>query len=350
MLDVHIIGGGPCGAIAAIEAARLGKNVLVSEEHKKPGGKPCSCLLSLSGLQTLTGHLAWKESVENEAYGADIYFSGKKMTVERRTPVAAICDRDRFDQLCMEAAENEGVKIEYGKRVIGNYRPNNIIGADGANSSTAAFFGFPGIKRFIGTIQGEVRADWDEKKVKAFLSRDYPGFLGWIVPRGGRRFEVGCGVRLPNNAKSAFEKLEKRLGVSAANKKMSIIPAEPRPTAAKRAGRYDVRLAGDSAGQAKATTGGGILFGSWCARMAAKASSPLAYEIAWRMTCGKELFLHGVIRKILDTMDDQKLERFAGRMMENGMQSFLENDCDMEHASKLFAIAVKKPGMLLSLF
>jgi len=350
MTDLHIIGGGPCGSIAAIKAVRLGKNVLLSEEHKTAGGKPCSGLLSLQGLKTLEKYFSWKESVENELYGADIYFNNEVISVERKTPVAAVCNRDAFDRLCIRAAENEGARVEYGKRIVGLYRSKSVIGADGANSATANVFGFPPIKKFVCTMQGEAKAGWDEKKVSVFLSSEYPGFLGWVLPRGAKRFEIGCGVKLPNNPKTAFENLEKRLGVKATNKKAFIIPVKPRSTAAKKCAGYDVRLVGDAAGQAKPTTGGGILFGAWCAELAASAATPLGYEIGWRKQYFTELFFHGTIRNLLDSMDDKKLENFAKRIKKRDIKTFLENECDMEHASKVFVLAIKKPAVLLDLF
>ena len=42
MFDVHVIGAGPAGSVAALAAARAGRNVLMSEEHTV-AGKPMQC-------------------------------------------------------------------------------------------------------------------------------------------------------------------------------------------------------------------------------------------------------------------------------------------------------------------
>lgn len=349
MTDVHVIGAGPTGSVAAIVCARNGKSVLVSEEHKSAGGKVCTGLFSASGLKTIERYFSWKESVQNEIYGAEIYFNEEKIIIEKRSPVAFVCDRDSFDRQAASAAEDEGALVEYGKRVVGNYPAYNIIAADGALSSTASFFNFPKITKFVGAIKGEVRASWDERLVKVFFSSAFPGFLGWAVPRGDRTFEIGCGVVLPNRPAEAFARLEKMLGVRSTSKKAAVIPLRPRKKTAAIIGKYDVRLVGDAAGQVKAISGGGVIFGSWCAEIAASASTPLNYEIGWRFKYGQELLIHRLIRKFLDSIDDKRLSNFGRKLRESNASSFIEENGDMEYASSLLFNIFKKPSLLLTL-
>ena len=171
-------------------------------------------------------------------------------------------------------------------------------------------------------------------------------FFGWLIPRGERRFEIGCGVRLPENPMAAFERLKKRAGVSSAeNVRGSIIPAEARPLTALNNGR-NVMLVGDAAGQTKATTGGGVLFGAWCAELAGRNPEPLRYEMEWRMKYGNELFLHGVVRKFLNRLDDKQLTSMGRRLSESGFDSFLEEHGEMDVVSKMAIRLILRPYLL----
>ena len=67
------------------------------------------------------------------------------------------------------------------------------------------------------------------------------------------------------------------------------------------AGKRAILLAGDAAGQVKATTGGGIFFGASCGKIAGKYSSePEKYEQEWRRAYGLDLALHRKLRTALD--------------------------------------------------
>jgi len=347
MADIHIIGAGPSGSIAAISAARKGYNVLVSEEHEKAGGKPCSGLFSASGLKTLEEYFDWKKAVNTEIYGAEIHLGRSIIKVRKRSPVAYACDRNKFDRLLADAAGSEGARIEYGNRIRGDFKASKVIGADGANSYVARHFRFPRLQRFIGTMHGEVIGEWNEKMVQVFVSSDFPGFFGWVIPRGGNRFEIGCGVELPENPMAAFERLKRKINANkVSDVRGSIIPVKAREKTAMVKNSYGVMLVGDAAGQTKATTGGGVLFGAWCAEIAGKTADPISYEMGWRMKYGNELLLHRVVRKFLNTLDDEKLTSLGQKLSEKNFDAFLEEHGEMDVLSKTAIQLILRPYLL----
>jgi flavin-dependent dehydrogenase len=64
---------------------------------------------------------------------------------------------------------------------------------------------------------------------------------------------------------------------------------------------YNILLAGDAAGQVKATTGGGIFFGASCGIIAGKNfTSPSAYEREWKSQFGVDLSMHRHFRSALN--------------------------------------------------
>jgi geranylgeranyl reductase family protein len=355
VFDVHIIGAGPSGCIAALSAVRAGYRAIVSEEHAFAGGKPCSGLFSASGLRTLEDYIDWKDVVENPIYGADIHLGKSMVSVRRKTPAAYACDRAAFDRLLASAAENQGAKVEYGKRIEGSFTAGKIIGADGVNSATAEHFKFPKIKHFVSALKAEAEGDWDEQIVQVFMSSSFSGFFGWIIPRGKKRFEIGCGVELPGNPKKAFEQLLRDAACkNVKNQTACIIPIEAREKTAMRVGnardsanRMDVLLVGDAAGQVKPTSGGGVLFGSWCAEIAGRTLDPFRYELEWKAKYGKELLLHGAARKILNRLDDNSLTSLGKRLGNKKVSSFLESHGEMDIVSRMLLQLVLNPHVLL---
>src|SRR3989338_5669896 len=115
MFDLHVIGAGPTGSVAALAAARKGQKVLMSEEHLR-AGEPmhCSGLFSKSGLESLGDFFDYRKLIINDIYGAVIDFAGEKIEIKTKDPIAYVCDRAKLDATIANNAEKEGVKIEYG--------------------------------------------------------------------------------------------------------------------------------------------------------------------------------------------------------------------------------------------
>ena len=81
----------------------------------------------------------------------------------------------------------------------------------------------------------------------------------------------------------------------------AVIPTSVRAKTAMRTGKKCVLLAGDAAGQVKATTGGGVFFGASCGYLSGKFSGePEKYEREWRAQYGLDLALHRKLRAVMD--------------------------------------------------
>jgi len=346
--DVHIIGAGPAGCITAINALKAGYDVLISEEHGPEdfGRKSCSGLFSISGLETLKKYINYKKFIINEIRGANIFFNDVLFKVRRNEPVACVCDRAGFDKELATNAESIGVKIFYNERIKGQFRSKNIIGADGANSVVAAHFGFPRICRYVITLQKIIEHRKEESDiVDVFLSSKIPGFFGWAIPQNEERVEIGVGVESPNNVREAWNYLLKINGVKAENPNGCVIPVEMRARAGKEICGKNIILVGDAAGQVKASTGGGVLFGAWCAEIAGRnATKPRWYDLEWRARFGHELVLHRKIRDYINNLDDRQLSEMGKRLNDLSINDYLEKYGDMDRPSKLI-----KPEILIYL-
>ncbi|MEW6035748.1 MAG: NAD(P)/FAD-dependent oxidoreductase [Candidatus Micrarchaeota archaeon] len=351
MAKIHVVGAGPAGSIAAISACRSGHDVIVSEEHAVSGlPENCSGLFSKDGLESLSGFMDYKRFVIRQMRGADIYLAGEKLAIRRDEAVGFVCDRAAIDQELAARAEAEGAAVNFGERVTDSFRSDNIIGADGPLSSVARHFRFPKIARYAATLQATVPYRAAEPDiVEVFLSQSmFPGFFGWVIPHDEYCAELGVGVAMGQDLQEAWRGLLRRKGVPAALVKPrgASIPISVRRKTGIRAGRKNILLAGDAAGQVKATTGGGVIFGGNCAALAGKlATDPERYEREWRSRFGLDLSIHSALRTYLAGLGDAQLASLGRRLKKLNLDGYLSGHGHMDRPTRMI-----KPGLFKHIF
>lgn len=367
MYDVHVVGAGPAGSVCARECARRGLRVLLSEEHEKVGEPvQCSGLISKAGLDSLG--VDYSRAVLWSIRGARIFSpSMEEMRIGDGGVRAQVVDRGRLDSLLAESAEREGVELEKGKRVVrADLNGRFVVGADGVGSCVARWSGFPEISEFVIGMQ----ADYEEARIeepdylKAYFSNArFPGFFGWAIPLGRDSVRVGMGVywrkgeaRPPVDARFQEFLRSKRVAeiLDGARKRSQLAGCIP-VRARERSAEGRTLLVGDAAGQVKATTGGGVVFGTVAARIAAEAIAgggdaaagsaadavarggdvAANYERSWRGKLGKDLELHWRIRGALNRMPDWQMSGIfsAAKMM--GLEGFLNSHGDMDRPERM---------------
>jgi flavin-dependent dehydrogenase len=349
MFDLHVVGAGPAGSIAALSAIRHHNfNVLVSEEHQSAGVPAhCSGLFSKDGLLSLSDFFDYRKFVINSIRGAIFNLAGEEFVVATRNDIAYVCARQLIDKELAAAAEKEGAKIDYHSRITDKFAAKNIIGADGANSSVASYFRFPKIRKFVLTQRAILKYEAENKHmVEVFLSNKIPGFFGWIIPHNESFAEFGCGVLLPNNARNAFMFLLHIKGIKKVPKITSaIIPIALREKTSGSFNGKNVLLVGDAAGQTKASTGGGVIFGASCARYAGKyANNPFFYEIAWRRRYYLDLYIHSLIHEFYSRRSDEELRAISKKIKEKRLDKYLSLHGHMDKPTKII-----KPALLIHL-
>ncbi|MBI5046170.1 NAD(P)/FAD-dependent oxidoreductase [Candidatus Micrarchaeota archaeon] len=360
-MKVHVVGAGPAGSISAITALRNGHEVIVSEDHPKSGTpENCSGLFSQAGLETLASYVNYKPFIVNPINGADIYFVDQKISIRRSSPVGYVCSRHSLDESLAQKASEEGAKINYGERITDRFHADNIIGADGPLSSVARYFGFKKINKHASTLQSIVRYSCeDSHAVEVYLSNEkFPGFFAWIIPHDEYTAEFGVGVELPHRAINAWNALLKLKGVSTngfnnssdkINPKGAVIPLSVRSRTGKQIKNNknvrNVILVGDAAGQVKATTGGGVIFGGNCAKLAGKHfNNPLRYEVEWRARYGADLAIHSKVHNYVAGLSDSQLSAFGKRLNKMNLGEFLSKNGHMDRPTKMI-----RPSLLLHL-
>jgi flavin-dependent dehydrogenase len=255
----------------------------------------------------------YSKAAINEIKSAKIVCGSQSIEIKPKEETALLISRKEFDHLAAQRFEQEGGKLELGRKVARDFAADCVIGADGPASLVAERFGFPKIRSYVASMQGDFAYECDDaRQTELYLSsRDFPGFFGWVIPKNESEAKIGLGVSLPGHHPLAhYRRFLARLGVKAkpSHEFSAVIPTSVRRKTAMRAGSRSILLAGDAAGQVKATTGGGVFFGASCGFLAGSlAGEPEKYEKEWRASYGIDLMMHRKMRTLLDFTGGQPL-------------------------------------------
>ncbi|MEW5955192.1 MAG: NAD(P)/FAD-dependent oxidoreductase [Candidatus Micrarchaeota archaeon] len=347
--EATVVGASIAGCVCARELATGGVETLVLEEHSKPGkfGK-CTAIVSKRGLD-LTG-VRYKKTILNQVSGADFWAGSNCFSVRSPRTQAMVLNRQAFDEQAAAQAVDAGAEIKFNKRVASlDYASKVILGADGAASAVARLAHFPEIpsNKFVLGWEAEYSkaSVSDSAKVDIFLEPDFKGFFGWMVPCGENSARIGFAT----SDFASINKGKKRLAqlprvketIEAKSKAMRVFTAVIPLAVRKRTQKDNVLLVGDAAGQVKATTGGGIVFGSLCAKTAAECvarhlheETPLDYENNWRARYGTTLGLHSLLREAINATPNSLLKIKLAAASALGLGKLVERFADMDFVLK----------------
>jgi digeranylgeranylglycerophospholipid reductase len=382
---IIVVGGGPCGSYAAYTAAKLGAEVLVCEEHEEIGApKHCAGHLNISSLRRL-GLRVPRRAVENEIRGAVfISPSGKQFVLRCRAPVTYVVNRELFDKHLAELATKAGVKYRFksgvkslildsgsvkGVALNGEERveANVVIDAEGCSSKLLKKTGLNGLEgsMMVKGSQAEVDCveDVEEDMVEVYLgSKAAPGFFAWIIPRKDGSAKVGLATESGDPRKYLRRFMEKHPVASEKLKKSrtTSISFHPIPLAGPIPKTYSdgFLVVGDAASQVKPTTGGGVIFGLTCARVAGEVAYEAVkmqdfseaflsrYQSRWKRLVGFELAAMLRMRRMLNSLSDSRIDGMIELCRKLGVDSVLEKAGDLDFQGRSLIPMIKYPGAL----
>jgi digeranylgeranylglycerophospholipid reductase len=296
-MDVAIIGAGPVGLTCAYELAKEGQRVTVYEEHARIG-RPVQC----TGIVTssIKGLAPFKESVVNRLSKVRIT-AGRSMVELPAKDL--VLDREAFDRNLAERAETL-VKIEIGKRLSVVPEADAVIGADGPDSFVRKIINPGHVPRYLVGKQAVVKGSFERDVFEVYLGSVAPGFFAWVVPEDDTTARIG--VAASKNTEDAFRKFMGTLNARPISYQAGLIPIHDPRIRIMRGNSY---IVGDAALQVKATTGGGLVPGLRSAKILADClNHGGSYQSRCRLSVGKELLAHLMLRRMLDKFTDPDYE------------------------------------------
>lgn len=325
--DILIVGSGPAGATAALEAAKKDVNVLLIDK-KKSIGTPVQCAEYIPKL--LRNEIAIPDScIAQEIIGMKTFVNQKEVS-ETKSP-GYILHRDVFDKMLSSKAEDDGVILKTNAECISKddnniiikekgikkkIIPKVIIGADGPRSIIGKWIESCN-KEFVWGLQYTVPLVHAMNYTHVYFKNDFFGGYGWVFPKGSAA-NVGIGVKtglkdidydsLVKILENFLNDLVKKNMIinDPLIKTMGFIPAG----GPVRTVKENMLLVGDAAGHTHPITGGGIpqavicgkIAGSIAADALQKGISTLKeYEKQWFSVYGSELQRATMRRKFLET-------------------------------------------------
>jgi geranylgeranyl reductase family protein len=293
VVDVAVVGAGPAGSSAAIEAARAGAITLILDRAEFPRYKTCGGGLIGPTLRSLPAGL--EIPVKQEILGATFTNKGRGAK-NRQTgkPALVLVDRAEFDHALLRRAIDEGAVTQLGTAVSavredrdavtlttaqGQVQARYVIGADGSASRIARHVGVSlsqvdlGLEAEVdgadaaGKWQGRIHLDWGP----------LAGSYGWVFPKG-RILTVGVIARKgsPDETRKYLARFIRERGLDDCQVVRESGHLTRCRTPDSPLGRGRVLVCGDAAGLLEPWTREGISFavrsGTMAGQVAAKAA------------------------------------------------------------------------------
>jgi digeranylgeranylglycerophospholipid reductase len=353
LLDAAIIGGGPVGSRVAVQLAEMGHEVAVFEKRANIGQK--SCCTGIISEECVCRFDIPVSVIYRQINCAKLYSpSGEFVRVVKPGSGASILNRSSFDRIMAARAQTKGVKyyldatVEHVSfkpdGVLLKYSQNSdiqeveagvVVLAAGFNSHLLKHLGLGGFDYYTTGAQAEVEINELGDAEVYFDQELAPGYFAWLVPTANNRCLAGLMSRRSpgKRLREWLNKLELNKRVQP-NKHVIRYSGIPLKTLSR---TYSERLlvVGDSAGQVKPTTGGGIYFGLLCADIAAEIlhkafldgdfsiSSLSAYQRKWQKKLGHELRVEYLARRFYERLNNEQIEGIFERLKTRGFLDYL---------------------------
>lgn len=374
--DCCIVGASIAGNYLTYLLSKLNLKIAVLESHKEIGIPfQCAGIVSqkLSQLIKLP-----KEIVLNRVKMAKIVNSSGKYISLSGDEYPYIIDRIALDRLYYKKIKDnpniayylgESYKsfqycIKNGKKSVlietsnRKLRARMLIGCDGPLSSVGKQLNVK--NKVLYASQIRIKASFNEDEAAMYFNPQWKHLFGWIVPEGNQIFRIG--IAAAKNVNNCFKSYLEKLNIDIDKKidqQGGIIPYG----IMNKSSFDNILLLGDSAGQVKATTGGGIVmlltaarYASDCVRLCFKNENyskgfiKKYYEKPCSRTIGRELKLHYLIRLILERFKDKDFEKFFKIIKENNIEHMITLYGDMDFPKALVIKLLRKRTVLSFFF
>lgn len=366
--DVAVVGAGPVGSTVARYVADEGYDVVMLE-RKRSIGIPLQCA-GLLGKKIKSMNILPQEYILNEVYGAYLHSpSNNMLKVSRKDPEAYVIDRVGYDKFLAEQAVDSGVEILLNHKVGGlniktgdvqvsnvnkSFKAEIVIGADGHSSCISEKFNPQSKSVMAAQYLLDMGADvFDPDNVHIYANANIsPGFL-WIIPITKSLVRIGLFANMDYNGLNMV--LKEFIRSDDSYKRAKIIKKYhgfiPNYDSKKALVSGRTILLGDAASQVKPTTGGGLMIGFECAKMASTTISKALqmedhsilkeYENNYKKRFKSELRLQLEVQKIFESLTNEDLDQMFLKLKEGNAEDLISKYGDMDTQSTLIKEMIK---------
>jgi len=365
-----------------------GVSVAIFEEHPEIGyPSHCSGHVGIESFKRYNPNLP-SNLIENEIRGAILNApNGERLILQRTTPVTWVINRAEYDRYLASLAAKKGAALNLNSRINGIKRVDNrlrlslrdaevsckmVIDAGGCGAPVSRYANIfrRDNRQFINSAQVHVEdiAELDPDFVEIYFGQQFaPGFFAWVIPRRDGSAKVGLAVAPRSNIRLHFQRFLKKHPVVASRLRRAKFVTTPRyhpiPISGARDRTYSDGLivVGDAASQVKPTTGGGIVFGLACGKLAGKTAANAilngnttsaflkSYEDSWRRLLGFDLKTMATLRRLLYGMPDKHLNRIFSISNDFRIDETLEKTSDIDFQGRVLLSLARDPRLFVTL-
>lgn len=374
--DVCIVGASIAGNYLSFLLSKSNLKIAVLEEHKEVG-LPFQCAGIISQKLSQLIELP-KGLILNRVKTAKIVSPLRNFIRLKGNELPYIVDRVGLDRLYYDKNKGNnninyylGEKYKSFKYLIDNDKKYVIVESSKRKIQCKLLVGCDGPLSLVGkqvkvknsvlyATQIRIKANFDEDEAAMYFDPQWKELFGWIVPEGNQVFRIG--IATAKQVKKSFKCYLEEIKVNIDNKigqQGGIIPYG----IMNRVAFDNMLLLGDSAGQVKATTGGGIIMLLTAAKHASKCVNlcfkndtfskkfiKKYYEKPCSQTIGRELKLHYIIRLILEKFTAKDFEVFFKIIKENKVERIISFYGDMDFPKTLVAKLLRNRTVLGFIF
>ncbi|MFX1324494.1 MAG: NAD(P)/FAD-dependent oxidoreductase [Promethearchaeota archaeon] len=369
--DICIIGASLAGNYLSYLLANSDLEIAIIEEHTEVG-LPFQCAGIVS--QKIHNLIEFSDDIIlNRVSIAKIVAPGGDFIQISGNEEPYIIDRIALDRFFYEKIQNRNnlhfffgekfksfkyikenkqklIEIFTSKR---NFKAKMLVGCDGPLSTVAKSIGRK--NKNLYAIQIRISGDFDENEAKMYFHPKWKELFAWIVPEGNKIFRIGmaCSKNLSKN----FRDFIKQLELDFENKIDQQGGLIPYGTMHKLAFN-NILLLGDSGGQVKATTGGGIInlltaakYAANCIQKCVKNDSysrreiKKFYEKPCRATIGRELKTHFLIRAVLTRLRNQDFIELFKIVKKSNVEHLISIYGDMDFPKTFVLKLLRNPSV-----
>jgi flavin-dependent dehydrogenase len=365
---IAVIGASSSGLFTAWRLAQAGRTVRLYDKQQAMDPHPRRLIVTSYLFQLLS---LPDDLVLQRVNAFEFFAAGHRGYVKLKSPDLIIERTDLIQWLATKARET-GVDIRKGWAFSGlrqrdgtgvtarllhpeteaeeEIRPAVLIGADGADSAVGKALGLNQQLPAVSLLQAKITLplDYPPDLVRIWFKRGVTPYFFWLFPDSPHTGTLGVIVDDGKGAQQTLDGFIHQMGCEALEYewgRTSLYVPRFRPEV--RENGFRGFLVGDAAGQVKASTVGGTVAGFRGAMACVRA---ITKDTSYRRELAplrRELWIHSVIRRFLNPMDDGNYGKVLSSVDGNG--SLLGEFSRDEVSSHLVSFLLKHPRFSFSI-